>query len=77
MTRIFISYARATRPLSESLAQDIELHGYSVWFDKELQAGQSWWGQILENISSCDVFVFALSAKPLGSGACKVELEYA
>ncbi len=77
MSTIFISYDRNSQDLVESLAEDISGFGNTVWMDRQLSGGQSWWAQILENIQKCDVFVFALSPASLESIACIREYEYA
>ncbi len=77
MPKIFISYDRESKPLVETLENDIEGLGHEVWFDHELTGGQSWWNQILEQIRECDVFVFALAPRALESVACTREYNYA
>ena len=77
MIRIFISYNRESQDVVRTLAQDFEEFGHKVWFDYELTGGQAWWGQILERIRECDLFVFTLSPQALDSYACKLEWTYA
>ncbi len=77
MSRIFISYDRENRTLAASLANDIRSLGRTVWHDEELSGGQAWWDQILEQVRTCDVFVFVLSQRALDSVACTREYEYA
>ncbi len=77
MPKIFICYSRHSQEIVEELASDIKELGYDVWFDQELSGGQAWWGQILERIRKCDVFVFALAQEALDSSACNLELKYA
>jgi hypothetical protein len=75
--RIFVSYARQDSGAIESIKQAIEGMGQELWFDRELKGGQQWWDVILEQIRSCDVFMFALSPHSAKSKACRLELEYA
>ena len=77
MSNVFVSYNRDSQPLVQVLAKDIKGLGHTVWFDRELSGGQSWWDQILEQIRQCDVFVFALAQGSLESVACAREYEYA
>jgi hypothetical protein len=42
MADIFISYERNDRSAAEAIAAGLEAHGWSVWFDRELVAGQNW-----------------------------------
>ncbi len=40
MADIFISYSRSDRTKAEQVAKELEARGWSVWWDKELLAGQ-------------------------------------
>jgi TIR domain/WD40-like Beta Propeller Repeat len=75
--RIFISYARQDQAAVEALNADLERARVQVWMDQELIGGESWWDTILEQIRSCDLYIFALSPNSLRSRACKAELDYA
>jgi TIR domain len=75
--RVFISYARQDQAAVEALNADLERARVQVWMDEELIGGESWWDTILEQIRSCDLYIFALSPNSLGSRACKAELDYA
>ena len=75
--RTFISYARQDQAAVEALNADLERARVDVWMDEELTGGESWWDTILEQIRSCDLYIFALSPNSLRSRACKAELEYA
>ncbi len=78
MPKVFICYSRQNQDIVEVLSNDIKELGHDAWFDQELTGGQVWWDQILERISNCDVFAFALSPESLDhSTACKLELKYA
>lgn len=41
MADIFLSYAREDRDRAELLAKVLEAHGWSVWWDRRIQAGRS------------------------------------
>jgi hypothetical protein len=75
--RVFISYARQDQAAVEALNADLERARVQVWMDEELIGGESWWDTILEQIRSCELYIFALSPNSLGSRACKAELDYA
>jgi hypothetical protein len=77
MKKIFISYSRKSRAQVVTLADDLTLLGYSVWFDKELIGGHNWWEVILENIRFCDVFLFTVASDSLQSTPCQREIAYA
>jgi serine/threonine kinase PknH len=75
--RIFVTYAREDRAAVESLVDDLAALGHDVWFDKKLLGGQDWWDEILARIRSCDLYLFALSTRAVGSQPCQAELAYA
>src|ERR1700674_5155786 len=77
MANVFISYNRKSRVIVESLAQDLDALGETVWFDEDLSGGQAWWNEILTRIRRCDLFVFVLDPESLNSEACKSEYQYA
>jgi hypothetical protein len=77
MGSIFLSYSRDTAAVVDTLAADIKELGHSVWLDRELSGGQTWWNQILEGVRASDVFVFALTQQSLNSVACMREYGYA
>ncbi len=77
MKKIFISYSRKSHAQVATLADDLALLGYSVWFDKELIGGHHWWNVILENIRFCEVFLFAIASDALQSTPCQREIAYA
>ena len=75
--RIFISYALEDQAAVEALNADLERARFEVWMDEELIGGESWWDTILEQIRSCELYIFALSPNSVRSRACKAELDYA
>lgn len=77
MAKIFLSYARESRPLVEGLVADLAALNHMVWFDHKLTGGHSWWDRILEEIRACDVFLFVLDPASLASTACQREYRYA
>jgi TIR domain-containing protein len=75
--RIFISYARNDAVAVRQLHRDIGTAGHDAWRDERLEGGQDWWQQMLERISSCALFVFAVSPDSIQSRAGGAELEHA
>ena len=75
--QIFIGYARNDTGVVEQLHDDLVLAGHQVWFDRDLHRGQPWWDRIIDQIRSCDMFVFVLSAESVSSPACLAEVGYA
>ena len=75
---VFVSYASKDVERVTALQRDLgAIVGGGVWIDSELHGGQQWWSAILDQIRSCDLFVFALSPRSLRSEACMAELSYA
>ena len=77
MKRLFVSYARQDRALVEELVDDLSSLGNEVWFDRAVSGGQKWWDEILSNIRSTDMLLFALTSASLDSVACRREAAYA
>src|ERR1700682_4348992 len=74
---VFISYSSRERELLERLTKALRQAHEEVWLDEELGGGEAWWGEILEQIRACDVFIVALSKNSLESKPCQAELQYA
>ena len=70
--KIFISYSSKDRTLINTLADELEVMGYDVWFDRELtrHGGHKWWTDILEAIRQCAVFLYAASPNMIASEPC-------
>lgn len=79
MAKIFISYSRDSKDIVEELVKDLNDDGHEPWFDQRLEGfgGRKWWGTILSEIRTCDIFVAALTPDSLESLACQRELNYA
>jgi len=77
MRKLFVSYARENRPSVDELVRHLAALGYETWVDTALRGGQSWWEEILRQISECDVFTAIVSRNSLNSVACKRELKWA
>jgi TIR domain/FHA domain len=75
--KVFISYARQDDAAVQSLAADLAQARQQVWLDSDLSAGDAWWPEILAQIRSSTVFLFALSDNSLRSKPCRAELGYA
>lgn len=63
----FLSYSRRDAVLVETVVRDLDRARWSCWLDDALGGGETWWREILEQIRSCDVFIFALSAHSVRS----------
>jgi formylglycine-generating enzyme required for sulfatase activity len=61
MSDIFISYARQDRPRVAAMAKALEDHGWSVWWDRDLLAGETFRRVIRDEISKarCQVVLWS------------------
>jgi formylglycine-generating enzyme required for sulfatase activity len=75
--KVFISYSSKERAVIETLTKGLELAGFTVWYDRELNrsGGQEWWRKICENLEDSTYFIYALSerSRPDVSEPCKRE----
>jgi hypothetical protein len=79
--RVFLSYSRVDRDLSERLARDLEAKGFEVWFDKDqLQGGDLWAEQITQAIDKTlerGALVLLMSESSLRSTIVRHEVGHA
>src|SRR6516165_3854593 len=67
MNEVFISYARPDRKLAAGLAGVLEERGYSVWWDRELVAGQEFDATIRRVLDSCRAAIVIWTHASVGS----------
>jgi hypothetical protein len=77
MKKVFLSYAAEDRAIADTVHDDLETLGASVWMDTEQTGGQPWWDSVLKEIRQCDTFCALLSPDSVNSIACASELRYA
>ncbi len=77
MRKVFVSYAQEDKCDVDELVRDLNALGHHTWVDSSLKGGQTWWKEILEGITGCDVFLAVLSDHRLNSIACERELDWA
>lgn len=58
---IFISYARADRDRIEKLAAALEAHGYSVWWDRHIEAGAEFSADIERELNTAKAVIVCWS----------------
>jgi hypothetical protein len=64
MSDIFISYTSADRPRAQVLAEALEEHGWSVWWDRTIPPGKTF-DEVIEealDASSCVIVVWSQTA---------------
>jgi formylglycine-generating enzyme len=62
MSDIFISYARQDRPRAEAIAQALQDHGWSAWWDWHIPAGRTFRQVIQENLDNARCVIVLWSA---------------
>jgi hypothetical protein len=64
MSDVFISYARVETPRAGQLARALEESGFSVWWDRQLMAGESWANQIEHELDKarCVIVLWSLTS---------------
>lgn len=74
--KVFISYSRVDTQFTYQYVARVRrtFPGSSFWFDEELHGGDNWWNAILDQITSCDIFIYLLSNESLLSPYCRAEL---
>lgn len=76
--RIFLCYARHSRPSADLLRDRLIAHDYSVWMDKYDLPGNMHWKKTIRNaIRDCDKLVLVMSDDALQSEWVKYEVETA
>lgn len=77
MADIFLSYARATRPRIEQIGDGLETGGYSLWWDKALNASDDYAMVIEEQLDAAGCVVVAWSAQARQSLWVRAEANHA
>ncbi|HYO89481.1 MAG TPA: toll/interleukin-1 receptor domain-containing protein, partial [Candidatus Limnocylindrales bacterium] len=75
--KVFVSYRSTDRAAVTQLVNDLADMGHDVWYDQEVEGGQLWWQNILDNIRAADLLIFALTPRSLESYPCQLEYNYA
>ncbi|MBL8145718.1 MAG: toll/interleukin-1 receptor domain-containing protein [Anaerolineae bacterium] len=75
--KVFVSYRSTDRAAVSQLVTDLGDMGHEVWYDQELEGGQLWWQNILDNIRGAELLIFALTPRSLESYPCQLEYNYA
>ena len=71
--RLFISYAHSDVAQVKELVDIFRAGGHDPWFDHKLLPGQDWKAILLDAITACDAFVYALTPDSVVSEWCQWE----
>ncbi|MEM9495144.1 MAG: TIR domain-containing protein [Pseudomonadota bacterium] len=77
MGHIFISYARADRPVVEKLSHALESAGHSVWWDRHITGGAAFAKDIEAQLHKSDAVIVVWSANAVESDWVKDEAVFA
>jgi hypothetical protein len=75
--RLFISYSRVDRHTTEQLVKHLRRSYDNVWYDESLHGGAIWWNEILNQIATCDIFLYLMSRDSVESNYCRAECKEA
>ncbi len=75
MADIFLSYARENSEIAKRLSERLENLGWSVWWDWEIPAGQTWRDTIEQSLASMRCMVVLWSMDSIDSDWIKEEAE--
>ena len=74
---IFISYAHRDAELVRPILDQMDAHGFRLWYDAGIDPGTEWDENIARHIKQCDTLIAFISGTYLRSENCKDELNYA
>ncbi|MDH4154538.1 MAG: toll/interleukin-1 receptor domain-containing protein [Nitrospira sp.] len=67
MSDIFLSYSSHDRPWVERLANTLEAHGWSVWWDRAISTGGSFNTEIRRELSAAQCAIVVWSEQSVDS----------
>ena len=73
MSDVFVSYSRADRSRVEPLIQELQNHGFSVWWDTQMLPGELWDEAILGALAEARSVVVVWSNESVNSANVKEE----
>ncbi|MFZ4816741.1 MAG: toll/interleukin-1 receptor domain-containing protein, partial [Phototrophicaceae bacterium] len=79
MARIFISYSHRNMRFKDQFVNWFKANhpDHIIRDDTHLKGGEDWWPQVLQEVATCDVFVYLVSNKSLKSNYCRQEFAQA
>jgi hypothetical protein len=74
---LFVCYAHDQRDLVVREIDWLREHGFEVWFDEAIEAGQRWSEDLALAIEGCGAMLFFMSPRSLSSRYCLDEIHFA
>lgn len=74
---VFLSYKREDREKAQQIVRAFEAEGFSVWWDNQIEAGQSWDSEIEANMAAASAVVALWSPNSVKSEWVRTEAYYA
>lgn len=75
VAQIFVSYAREDQPTAARVAEALEGHGWDVWWDRQLGAGQDWSVEIQDRLREVGCVVVLWSTASIESRWVQAEAD--
>ena len=72
--RVFISYASHDKPFADSLAELLGAHGFKIWYNGHVQAGEEWEQSLKEALQDSNLFIPLVSDDYMKSAFTLFEL---
>jgi hypothetical protein len=73
VAHVFLSYAREDKETAHRLADAIEAHGWSVWWDSEIPPGETWDEMIERELGAARCAVVMWSKTSVGKTWVRAE----
>ncbi len=74
---IFLSYSHKDMKEVFELVDQLQKHGYNVWFDEGIDPGTEWDEMIARHIQECSYFIGYITKNYIDSQNCRDELNFA
>lgn len=72
---IFVSYSHKDRTLIQTIINRLEMKGFGIWYDKDIQPGTMWDSVIKNNLKDAAVVLMFISPSFVQSSYCRLELQ--
>ena len=74
---IFMSYSHRDNDAVHAFVEQLQTHGYNVWFDEGIDPGTEWDENIADHIENCSYFIAYITDNYIASQNCRDEINFA